>query len=161
MGRRSARVQWTTASGNRRAPLEALAQTAEKRARCGRSEIAISAALPRPTIAGTFSVEAPPALLRPPTSSRRARCRCAPRAPPRQRTVELVAAERQIVDPELLDRDRDLAHRLHRVAEHRNAALTAAAETSATGWMVPSSLFASIRQTSSVSGAAPPRRRRR
>jgi hypothetical protein len=38
-----------------------------------------------------------------------------------------VAAERQVVDAELVDRDRDLAHRLHGVAQHRHAARAATA----------------------------------
>ncbi len=84
----------------------------------------------------------------------RARRRPHPQRRGAERAVELVRAERQVVDPERLDVDRDLARRLHRVAEHRDAAAPAArAPPRPPAGSVPISLLASIRQTSARVGA--------
>ena len=69
--------------------------------------------------------------------------------------MELVRGDRQVVDSQRLDRDRDLAHRLHRVAQHRHAALAQGRrQPRRTGWRVPSSLLASMRAASRVPGPA-------
>ena len=128
--------------------LEAVAQLRQGRTPGRRARApARSAASPKPTTAGTLTVEARRrrSWAAADQHRRERRARHGSRAPPRRADPEnLCAAERQVVDPQLLDVDRDLANRLHRVAEHRHAARPARAPTSATGWRVPTSLLASI-----------------
>ncbi len=134
---------------------EAVAQRSDARGIFGENLRASSAALPMPTMPGTFSVP-----------GRRSRSAWPPKESRRERrpganverahalwAVKLVRGDRKQIDAEAVHVERHLAGRLHGVAmEAARPLRRRCAPISSIGWIVPSSLFACITVISTVSG---------